>query len=495
MKYRKIKVAELNNIDVYGKRFNGYDLAAYINKNTDDIDVVQLVNHKFSSQPFVKKIFKPIFEPYDYIIANHERDILKIKNQLSITEEALITNKHYKNADILHFHMYHNMNLPIAFLERISPSKQIVIDIHDTYWLSDSKIPVLDAFAFMKDNLISATKQRKNVLNSIDATFVVHSPYILELFKKSSVTKNLTKNVKMINFGIDTNLFKPMNNQDIRKKLHIPQGNIVLFCRAQKEFKGIDYIEKALSSIKSDRKITIITTNEKNLLKSLHNTHQIIDMGMVSDDKKMVELYNACDIFLAPSTEESFGFMAVEAMSCEKPVIVFNGTALPHTTNAPKIGISVNRNATSLQKAIEQLIANDKERIKRGKAGRVYVCKNYSLDAYYTNYVNLFRKLYRKNRTPHTKTKTPKTKVHHDFLEPINQFIFDKKTPQPPVINNIDYSDPSIQKYIQSFNHQIFIKIKKLKKKATPLTLIKRLIPSKIKRYIKSKLRSNYETK
>ena len=74
--------------------------------------------------------------------------------------------------------------------------------------------------------------------------------------------------------------------------------------------------------------------------------------------------------------------MAVEAMACGKPVIVFEGTALPDTIHAPNIGIATKRNSKSLADAIVKLVSSEDERIERGNASLAFVKKTYNTTKY-----------------------------------------------------------------------------------------------------------------
>ncbi len=52
------------------------------------------------------------------------------------------------------------------------------------------------------------------------------------------------------------------------------------------------------------------------------------EYAWVYDDNKLAELYQASDIFLMPSNYESFGMMAIEAMSSGVPVLSIKGRPL-----------------------------------------------------------------------------------------------------------------------------------------------------------------------
>ena len=410
-----IKVLEVNNIDTFGKAFNGYDL---INDLSDiNIDVKQAVVYKKSNNNKVINIFNNPNMYNNSIQLNKIEEKLSIHNLLSITSPALIKLKEYKEADIIHFHMFHNSNLSLASLLNISREKKIIITLHDPWFLTGrcvhffncdkwengcQKCPDLSThFPFKKDNCHKMWKIKKEVLNNSNIEYVVTSKWMYDLAMKSEFIIDKSC-IHFIPLGVNLNLFK---TQDIKKRYNIPKEDIILFLRAQNEFKGTKYVLEALKELKTDYKISIITCDNKGLLNEIKNKYNIIDLGFISE-KEIINVFNLCDIFLMPSLGESFGMMGVEAMACSKPVIAFDNTAIPSVLNAPECGYIVkNQDSHELMLAIKDLIENKEERIKRGKLGRKICEKNYSYDNYILelkklyNYVN--NKKYLNNLTPY----------------------------------------------------------------------------------------------
>jgi glycosyltransferase involved in cell wall biosynthesis len=74
----------------------------------------------------------------------------------------------------------------------------------------------------------------------------------------------------------------------------------------------------------------------------------------------------------------SFGVSALEAMACEKPVVVTNVGGLPEVVIENITGFIVPpRDVAHLAKAIKILIKNPDLAEKMRKAGRIHVEKNY----------------------------------------------------------------------------------------------------------------------
>jgi glycosyltransferase involved in cell wall biosynthesis len=73
---------------------------------------------------------------------------------------------------------------------------------------------------------------------------------------------------------------------------------------------------------------------EAELAAELHVDEWIADLGYV-DDERLVELYNAADALLFPSSYEGFGWPPLEAMACGLPVVASNAAALPEVLGPP----------------------------------------------------------------------------------------------------------------------------------------------------------------
>ena len=59
----------------------------------------------------------------------------------------------------------------------------------------------------------------------------------------------------------------------------------------------------------------------------------IIGITRTEDQTELAKLYSLSSVFVNPSTEETFGLVAAEAMACGTPAIVTNSTACPEIIN------------------------------------------------------------------------------------------------------------------------------------------------------------------
>lgn len=107
---------------------------------------------------------------------------------------------------------------------------------------------------------------------------------------------------------------------------------------------------------------------------------------------------NAADVFLMPSLEETFGMMAIEALACGTPTVVFEGTSLPEVVDAPRCGISVPReNVEALAAAITAVMGNAGLRQSLIANGLDLVAREYTQSQYVSRHILLYRQLLEKS--------------------------------------------------------------------------------------------------
>jgi glycosyltransferase involved in cell wall biosynthesis len=100
----------------------------------------------------------------------------------------------------------------------------------------------------------------------------------------------------------------------------------------------------------------------------------------------MVPHIQAADVVVFPSVmAEGFGFTAVEAMACGKPVIWSDQAAIREATGG--IGISVPLgDVTAIRAAMMRLMDDPEERGRLGREGREHVEENHSWDGVWERY-------------------------------------------------------------------------------------------------------------
>lgn len=414
---KALNVIHVNNIDMIGNRFNGYDMLKACS-NRQDIHFKQVVLDKMSDD--------------DNIISLMSNDAIRQVRQLCDDYEqynsmrALVqpfgrlirrTNA-YTQADVVHYHLLHNGVMSFADLPNMAKEKPSVLTVHDP-WITTGhciypmecklwktgckKCKYLDRhFAMKEDNAHLMWKIRKKLFENIDIDLIVASKWMERIVKESPITGQV-KRIHRIPFGIDLDLFsKCAEIRETRRKYSInPDNYVVMFRQDASVYKGMPYIVEALMRIPQKHRITVLTIGATGLLDKIkEHVGQLIEFEWVTDSKLVAELYSCCDVFLMPSMAEAFGLMAIEAMASSKPIVVFEGTSLPEVTQAPEIGIAVpQKDINAIARAIQRLMENPEEAQKRGEMGRKLCEREYQFKDYVERHIELYWDIFNRKKS------------------------------------------------------------------------------------------------
>lgn len=186
-----------------------------------------------------------------------------------------------------------------------------------------------------KDIAYRTFQKKKKLFEGAQITFVACSRWLESLAKKSDLIKGQT--ITNIPNAINTNLFKPRDKKQAREKCHLPQDKKLLLFGSVKitdKRKGIDYLVSACKQIASSypdfsKELGVVVFgNQAEQYASLF-PFPIYPMNYVSNEKELVDIYNAVDLYVTPSLQDNLPNTIVEAMACGIPCIGFNVGGIP----------------------------------------------------------------------------------------------------------------------------------------------------------------------
>ena len=414
MRKQTIKNIQISDNDLEGNRFNGHDLHLHLQKR--GIDSKQLVWKKRSNDPSTFEIARHIKNKQNInkLIKKVEKELC-LQSSLYPFSHTLLYDQHFLAADVVHYHLIHNHFFNIGlfpFLTRLKPS---VWTLHDPWALTGHCIhpfdctrwqigcgdcPQLETQIPLKQDTTALNWELKKIYyqhSNID--IVVASKWMLNMVQQSPLFSHCT--IHYIPFGLNLDLFQPLDPEGTKKQFGIASNTKVIAFRATPwEFKGLESIKSMLHKLQPEQPICLLTFNEKGLLDEFKGRYQVIDLGWVKDEHQLISAYNAADFLLMPSSAESFGMMAIEAMACGKPSIVMEGTALPDTIFAPEGGIAVPQgDIEALRNATETLLLNPEKCRQLGDNARKISSEHYSFEAYIQSIIALYQDIF-KRRAP-----------------------------------------------------------------------------------------------
>lgn len=206
---------------------------------------------------------------------------------------------------------------------------------------------------------------KKNAYESLDKFAVVPvSDWLLKEAQKS-IMKNATIMRRIYN-SVDTKSFcyTPSN---IREQLDIKERFVILgVATLLDESKGLSLFIELSKKMPADWIIILVgELPEKTELPS-----NIISVGKTESITELAEYYSLADAFLQMSTEETFGKVTAEALSCGTPAVVFNSTANPELIGEGCGYVVEPRN-------IEQVLQSLKEIEKNGRGEYSKACRDF----------------------------------------------------------------------------------------------------------------------
>jgi len=405
-----VRVLHVNNVDLPGRRFNGYDLIAELPAR--GITCKQAVLRKLSDSPDVIQLLDG---PDD---TNLQRRITETEYRHSMNGllypwgRVLARTPEFEEADVVHYHLLHNRMISLLDLPSLFASKPSVWSFHDPWPMTGhctypmgcdrwrtagcSECPRLSAHFPMKDDHADRMwRVKEAVYPRLDADIVVASDFMLDMVHASPLTSGFDR-VHLIPFGVDGGSWLPDTERAAsRARLGIAPDDFVVFLRStDAEVKGLSSAIEALRSRRPDRPTTILTVDRVGLLAELAPDYTIVELGWVEDPALYPCAFSACDVFLMPSTAEAFGLMALEAMASGRPVICFEGTSLPSVVHAPECGVAVpSGDALALRRAIDALSADAADAERRGRLGRTIATEVYAHERYLDAMAALYRSL------------------------------------------------------------------------------------------------------
>lgn len=209
--------------------------------------------------------------------------------------------------------------------------------------------------------------------------------------------------IQVIPNFVDTDRFQPEVNAERRAMLALPGEKIVMHISNFREVKRpLDVIE-AFSLIPDSVRARLIMIGDGPLIRACKDRAHALGVGehvrFIGTVDTPWELLPQADVFLLPSQTESFGLVALEAMSCGVPVVASNAGGLPEVVTPGETGYLCEvGNVAEMGDRLAQLLSDDALRATMGLRCREIALTRFSKEAltqkwedFYTEVMNINR--------------------------------------------------------------------------------------------------------
>jgi glycosyltransferase involved in cell wall biosynthesis len=386
----------------------------------------QIVWNKTSREKSVHGLSDNLANKVIYRIVTKFQEVFNSHSMLSPLMNDIFNHPFFLDSKAVHLHILNHPAFNLQAIPIISSLKPTVWSIHDPWILSGHCIhhkdcqkwqshcnscPMLQIpYPISQDNTALQHAQKKSVIKS--SKFIAHvaSNWMKEKLQASPAFEG--KKIRVIPFGVRQEVFFPGPGDAFRRRHGIGMGTKVVLARISSNYKGQDTIFQAIRKVADNiGEFTLLLVGEKlprghGIPKSV----RVIQMGWLKDPTVLAEAYRACEVFLMPSEQETFGLMAAEAMSCGKVVLAIQdaGSALEETINSPECGLAVRKE--DYPDALLKLLVDPQSREARELNSLAWARREYSWDTYIDRMENLYKEAVDEF------TETPESKIIVDQL-------------------------------------------------------------------------------
>ncbi|MDD4157084.1 MAG: glycosyltransferase, partial [Candidatus Cloacimonetes bacterium] len=203
--------------------------------------------------------------------------------------------------------------------------------------------------AYVDQTKLMWNKKKKWFCKIENMTIVTPSKWLSGLVNQSFLKEYP---VKVIHNGIDTSIFKP-SKSNIIEKYNIPTNKIIILSVAYSwgYKKGLDILIDLIQRLNSTKYHFIIVGTDKKIDEQL-KYNNILSIHRTQNQKELVEIYSAADLFINPTLEDNYPTVNLESIACGTPVITFRTGGSPETI-IDNMGCVVNyKDIDAMEKAI-----------------------------------------------------------------------------------------------------------------------------------------------
>ncbi|MGA1158251.1 MAG: glycogen synthase [Candidatus Nanopelagicaceae bacterium] len=226
---------------------------------------------------------------------------------------------------------------------------------------------------------------------------------ILKVYPKISQDRIVT-----IRNGIDTNVFRPIENNEVIERFGIKNKFAIFVGRITRQ-KGLIHLLRSWREIPKDFALVIAATsadepqifNEvKILIQELQNERNNVVWikDMLSQDD-LISLLTHAELFVCPSVYEPLGIVNLEAMACETAVVASAVGGIPEVVKDGETGILISHSKIdedfeeSLREGILKVMSDSNLAKSLGKNGRIRAISEFGWDKVAAQTLNLYRSL------------------------------------------------------------------------------------------------------
>ncbi|MBQ9649503.1 MAG: glycosyltransferase family 4 protein [Prevotella sp.] len=314
----------------------------------------------------------------------------------------------FREADVIHLHWINQGMLSLGTIQKILLSgKPVVWTMHDIWPATALCHVTLGCRHFTSichhcrllpnggsdsDLSTSVWHKKQRMLDGESIYYVACSRWLEGEAKASALLKG--QKITSIPNPIDTHVYKRGDRMEARRRLGLPlDRQYILFAsqRVTNENKGIDYLVEACRQLDDLPNVTVLILGGHAEEVAPQLTLDAIPLGYINDERRIVDIYQASDVFVLPSLSENLPNTIMEAMACGLPCVGFRVGGIPEEIDHKRNGyVADYRSASDLALGIRWVLTSD-QREALSEACVHKVAQSYSYQSVALRYTDVYQ--------------------------------------------------------------------------------------------------------
>ena len=262
----------------------------------------------------------------------------------------------------------------------------------------DESCPTAQHYPDLAPIKISAAwKKKQSLLRGSHSPFILANSAWSEDYVRESLSvirSDANSRIRRLQLGAPVHLFKPLQKMAARNALGIKTEHFVIAFSVSslaEERKGGHYLVEALRDINLPNMSVILIGNQDVSLDI--SGVELVPLGYVTETTTLTAALSAADLYVGPSTEETFGQVFIEAALVGTPSIGFDQTGVRDSILDGVTGLRVSLSAQALREAIIRLYHDRNMCEHLGSWARIYALNEFSLESAYHSLFTTWREL------------------------------------------------------------------------------------------------------
>jgi glycosyltransferase involved in cell wall biosynthesis len=313
--------------------------------------------------------------------------------------------------DVIHLHNLHGyyLNVEILFQYLQTSKAKIVWTLHDCWsftghcshfdyvgcvkWMTAcNNCPQKTSYpsSLILDNSEMNFENKKKLFNSIDISNMTIVP--VSKWLKTKVEKSFLKsfNSRVINNGIDLNIFKQLGKNFLNNHKSL-RGKFILLGVASvwTERKGLYEFIKLRGHLDDSFAIVLVGISPK-LQKKLPKN--IFSIERTTNQEELASIYSCADLYLNLTFEDTYPSTNLESIACGTPVITYRTGGSPESVYEGSGFLIEQGDVTSLVDKIIELKNSNSSKLDSKFLNKVAM-NNFNKDTNFIQYLELYKEI------------------------------------------------------------------------------------------------------